>query len=107
MPDLNDLVAIDPDIRGGKPCLRGTRITVYDLLEYLAGGMTEAGISAELPSLRPDSCRRSVLGAPPVPGPQGRTLMVTLTALLPASSSKVSDTTAPTRVVSPLTDGRR
>ncbi len=38
-------------VRGGKPCIRGTRITVYDILEYLAGGMTEVEILGDFPSL--------------------------------------------------------
>jgi uncharacterized protein (DUF433 family) len=73
--DLNDLITIDPDIRGGKPCIRGTRITVYDILEYLAGGMSEAEILDDFPSLRSeDLCavmmfaawreRRLVIGTP-------------------------------------------
>ena len=37
--------------RGGKPCIRGLRITVYDVLEYLAAGMTEAEILADFPDL--------------------------------------------------------
>jgi uncharacterized protein (DUF433 family) len=44
-------ITITPGVRGGKPCIRGTRITVYDILEYLAGGMTEAEILADFPSL--------------------------------------------------------
>ena len=44
-------IAIDPAIRGGKPCIKGTRITVFDVLEYLAGGMTEAQILADFPAL--------------------------------------------------------
>ena len=35
-----DIIAIEPNKRSGKPCIRGLRITVYDVLEYLAGGMT-------------------------------------------------------------------
>lgn len=35
-----DIITIEPDKRGGKPCIRGLRITVYDVLEYLASGMT-------------------------------------------------------------------
>lgn len=46
-----------PDIRAGKPCLKGTRITVYDVLEYLAGGMTEQQILADFPDLAVDSIR--------------------------------------------------
>jgi uncharacterized protein (DUF433 family) len=63
MPDLNDLIVIDPDVRGGKPCLRGTRITVHDLLEYLAGGMTEAEILADVPRLRPEHLRAALMFA--------------------------------------------
>ena len=44
-------ITITPGVRGGKPCIRGTRITVYDILEYLAGGMTEAEILVDFPSL--------------------------------------------------------
>jgi len=40
-----------PGVRSGKPCIRRTRITVYDVLEYLAGGMTEDEILADFPSL--------------------------------------------------------
>jgi uncharacterized protein (DUF433 family) len=42
---------IEADKRGGKPCIRGLRITVYDVLDYLAGGMTEAEILADFPDL--------------------------------------------------------
>ena len=61
MSTLDELIAIDPEVRGGKPCLRGTRITVYDILEYMAGGMTEAEILADFPSLGPEHLR-AVLG---------------------------------------------
>ncbi len=50
-------IAITPGIRGGKPCVRGTRITVYDVLEYLAGGMTEDQILADFPSLTREDIR--------------------------------------------------
>lgn len=53
----HDLITIDPDIRGGKPCLRGTRITVYDILEYMAGGMTEEEILADFPSVGTEHIR--------------------------------------------------
>ena len=44
-------IMITPEVRSGKPCIKGTRVTVYDVLEYLAGGMTEDEILADLPSL--------------------------------------------------------
>ena len=37
-------IVIDPEIRSGKPCIKGTRITVYDILEYLAGGMADLAV---------------------------------------------------------------
>jgi uncharacterized protein (DUF433 family) len=46
-----DRISIDPAIRSGKPCIKGTRITVYDILEYLAGGTNEAQILRDFPSL--------------------------------------------------------
>jgi uncharacterized protein (DUF433 family) len=49
--DLLARIAIDPSIRFGKPCIRGTRITVGDVLGYLAGGMSEAEIIADFPQL--------------------------------------------------------
>jgi uncharacterized protein (DUF433 family) len=50
-------ITITPDIRSGKPCIRGTRITVYDVLEYLAGGMTEDDILSAFPSLQHEDIR--------------------------------------------------
>ena len=47
----NERISIDPAIRSGKPCVRGTRITVKDVMGYLAGGMTEAEVLADFPSL--------------------------------------------------------
>lgn len=38
--DYREIITIEPGKRGGKPCIRGLRITVYDVLEYLASGMT-------------------------------------------------------------------
>ena len=53
-------ITITPGVRGGKPCIRGTRITVYDILEYLAGGMTEAEILADFPSLTSEDIRAAL-----------------------------------------------
>ena len=52
-----DRITIDPAKRGGKPCIRGLRITVYDVLEYLASGMTEADILSDFPDLTKDDIR--------------------------------------------------
>jgi uncharacterized protein (DUF433 family) len=49
--DLLSRISIDPAVRFGKPCVRGTRITVGDVLGYLAGGMTEAAVLADFPQL--------------------------------------------------------
>lgn len=49
--DYRKIITIDPDKRGGKPCIRGMRITVYDVLDYLAGGMSTAEILADFPDL--------------------------------------------------------
>jgi len=46
-----DVLTIDPGKRGGKPCIRGLRITVYDVLEYLASGMSHSEILREFPYL--------------------------------------------------------
>jgi uncharacterized protein (DUF433 family) len=45
------LIQTDPAVRGGKPVIRDTRITVTDVLEYLAGGMSEDDILADFPDL--------------------------------------------------------
>jgi uncharacterized protein (DUF433 family) len=46
-----DIITIEPGKRGGKPCIRGMRITVYDVLEYLASGMTQQEILDDFPYL--------------------------------------------------------
>ena len=48
---------IDPEVRFGKPCVRGTRMTVGDVLSYLASGMTEDDILADFPQLTRDDIR--------------------------------------------------
>jgi len=48
---FKDIITIEPGKRGGKPCIRGMRITVYDVLEYLASGMTEQEILQDFPYL--------------------------------------------------------
>jgi uncharacterized protein (DUF433 family) len=49
--DYSKIITIEPGKRSGKPCIRGTRMTVTDVLEYLASGMSEAEILSEFPDL--------------------------------------------------------
>lgn len=49
--NYREIVTIEPGKRGGKPCIRGLRITVYDVLEYLASGMTPKQILDDFPDL--------------------------------------------------------
>jgi uncharacterized protein (DUF433 family) len=56
-PNYRERIVLDPEIRFGKPTVRGTRITVGDVLGYLAGGMTEAELLTEFPQLSQDDVR--------------------------------------------------
>ncbi len=55
--DYEHIITIEPGKRGGKPCIRGMRITVYDVLEYLASGMSEAEILRDFPDLTAEDIR--------------------------------------------------
>jgi len=55
--DYRDIFTIEPGKRGGKPIIRGMRITVQDVLEYLAGGMSEDEILADFPDLTREDIR--------------------------------------------------
>jgi uncharacterized protein (DUF433 family) len=55
--DYTDLITIEPGKRSGQPCIRGMRITVRDVLEYLAGGMSVPDLLAEFPELTADDVR--------------------------------------------------
>ena len=52
--DYRDTITVEPGKRGGKPCIRGLRITVYEVLEYLASGMSEEQILSDFPDLSRD-----------------------------------------------------
>jgi uncharacterized protein (DUF433 family) len=54
---LDRLITIDPDKCGGKPCIRGMRITVHDVLEYLASGMSHEDILRDFPDLTEEDIR--------------------------------------------------
>ena len=60
MDEIEDYIEIQPGVRSGKPCFKGTRITVYDVLEYLAGGMTEAELLTDFPALSPQHIRAAL-----------------------------------------------
>ena len=49
--DYRKIITLEPGKRGGKPCIRGLRITVYDVLAWLADGITEAEILEDYPEL--------------------------------------------------------
>ena len=57
MDDLTSRITIEPDKRGGKPCVRGLRITVYDVLDYMASGMSNEEILEDFPDLEADDLR--------------------------------------------------
>jgi uncharacterized protein (DUF433 family) len=55
--DYTKIISIEAGKRGGKPCIRGLRVTVYDVLEYLASGMSEDEILSDFPDLTRDDIR--------------------------------------------------
>jgi uncharacterized protein (DUF433 family) len=58
--DYRDIITIEPGKRGGKPRIRGLRITVYDVLDYLAGGMSEEEILDDFPDLTPEDIKAAL-----------------------------------------------
>lgn len=58
--NFEDRISINPAKRSGKACIRNLRITVADVLSYLASGMTEAEILADFPELEPDDIRAAL-----------------------------------------------
>jgi uncharacterized protein (DUF433 family) len=73
--DWRSRITFEPGKRGGKPCIRGLRITISDVLDYLASGMTEEEILRDFPDLTRDDIRaclafaadreRKVVSVPP------------------------------------------
>ena len=55
--DYREIITIEPGKRSGKPCIRGTRMTVTDVLEYLANGMSNQEILADFPDLSEEDIR--------------------------------------------------
>ncbi len=58
--DYKDYITIEPGKRGGKPCIRGLRITVYDILNWLAAGMTFKEILSDFPDLEENDIRAAL-----------------------------------------------
>lgn len=54
MENYHEYISIDPEIRFGKPCIKGTRIAVLDILQWLASGMTYEEILEDFPHLKKD-----------------------------------------------------
>jgi uncharacterized protein (DUF433 family) len=60
MNELRTHIIVDPEIRFGKPCIKGTRITVCDILQWLSTGMTEQEIIADYPELQETNIRAAL-----------------------------------------------
>lgn len=60
MVDYTKIITIEPGKRGGKPCIRGMRITVGDVLDYLASGMSIAQIIDDFPELTEEDIRAAL-----------------------------------------------
>ena len=58
--DYRKIITIEPDKRGGRPCIRGMRISVYDILGWLAAGMSGQQILEEYPELTLDDIRAAL-----------------------------------------------
>ena len=66
--DYKDIITVEPDKRGGQPCIRGLRITVRDVLSCLASGMTEEEIISDYPDLTHDDIQAALAYAEDVDG---------------------------------------
>jgi uncharacterized protein (DUF433 family) len=55
--DYSQIITIEPGKRSGKACIRGLRITVYDVLDYMAAGMSQEEILADFPDLKAEDIR--------------------------------------------------
>jgi len=60
MNELREHIVVDPEIRFGKPCIKGTRITIGDILQWLSVGMTEQEIIADYPELEETHIRAAL-----------------------------------------------
>ncbi len=58
--DYSSIITIEPDKRGGRPCIRGMRISVYDIVGWFAAGMSEAEVLEEYPELTREDVRAAL-----------------------------------------------
>ena len=63
MKEVSSYISIDPNIRFGKPCIKNTRITVSDILQWLGSGMSHAEIIEDYPSLTEEHIRAALMFA--------------------------------------------
>ena len=61
--NIDNLIEIRPGVRSGKPCFKGTRITVYDVLEYMAGGMSQQELLDNFPALGAEHLQAALMFA--------------------------------------------
>jgi uncharacterized protein (DUF433 family) len=61
--NIDNLIEIRPGVRSGKPCFKGTRITVYDVLEYMAGGMSQQELLDNFPELSAEHLHAALMFA--------------------------------------------
>ena len=66
-----DRITIEPGKRGGKPCIRGLRMTVSDVLDYLASGMSEDDVLRDFPDLTREDIRACATRSPPIASDEG------------------------------------
>lgn len=55
--DYREYISIDSSVRFGRPCIKGTRISVYDILSWFANGMTQKEVLSDFPELKPEHIR--------------------------------------------------
>ncbi len=63
MKEYIQYISIDPNIRFGKPCIRGTRIAIVDILQWLASGMTEEEIFEDFPTIKKEHIQTALVYA--------------------------------------------
>lgn len=83
--DYSHVITVEPGERSGQPCIRGKRITVRDVPEYLAGGMTVDELLADFPELTPEDVRACLAyAADQLPRPREPSVRPTATLQRPA-----------------------